>query len=151
MPTFMPDLLPAHEIFKETKPGIRYYKIMKTLRSIPDDVPNRPYIDEMDRIHSELYSLKLNADQLESQGKKESAIELYWQLVDSQFDDPVPYLRLCDYYVKEHNSREVNLVCQSYFQMAENVNALGYKHPYREELVGMFMDLSGGVERSAGD
>ena len=32
MPSTPPDLLPAHEIFKDEKPGIRYYKILKTLR-----------------------------------------------------------------------------------------------------------------------
>jgi hypothetical protein len=149
MPTFMPDLLPAHEIFKEIKPGIRYYKIMKTLRVIPENVSSRPYIDEMDRIYSQLYNLRENAARLESQGDKDHAIALYRELVDSLFDDPHPYLRLCDYYVKKHNPEQVNQVCQSYFQMAETVNALGYKHPYREELVGMFMDLAEGIGRPA--
>jgi len=146
MPTFMPDLLPAREIYKETKPGIRYYKIMKTLRVIPENVSSRPYIDEMDRIHNQLYSLQMNAAQLESQGKTDHAIDLYRQLVDSLFDDPHPYLRLCDYYTKEKKPEQVNYVCNCYFQMAETVNALGYKHPYREELVGMFLDISGLIE-----
>ena len=151
MPTFMPDLLPAHEIYKEAKPGIRYYKIMKTLRAIPEDVSSRPYIDEMDQIYSQLYSLQANAARLESQGKADDAVDLYRQLVESLFDDPHPYLRLCDYYAREHNPEQLNHVCQCYFQMAETVNELGYKHPYREELVGMFMDLSGGVGREEGE
>ncbi len=151
MPTFMPDLLPPQEIYKETKPGIRYYKIMKTLRVIPEDVSSRPYIDEMDQIYSQLYGLQVNAARLESQGNVDDAVDLYRQLVESQFDDPHPYLRLCDYYTREQNPEQVNHVCECYFQMAETVNALGYKHPYRDELVGMFMDLSGGSDRPVGD
>lgn len=151
MPTFMPDLLPPHEIYKETKPGIRYYKIMKTLRAIPENVSSRPYIDEMDRIHSQLYNLQMNAARLESQGEKDHAIDLYKQLVDSQFDDPHPYLRLCDYYTKERKPEQVNYVCNCYFQMVETVNAIGFKHPYRDELAVMFMDLADGIGRPAGD
>ncbi len=151
MPTYMPDLLPAQEIYKEAKPGIRYYKIMKTLRVIPEDVSTRPYIDEMDRIQSQLYNLQGDASLFEKQGKKEDAINLYWQLVDSQFDDPLPYLRLCDYYTQKRKPEQVSYVCQSYFQMAESVNALGYKNLYREELVGMFRDLSGYVGGGEGD
>jgi hypothetical protein len=150
MPSFMPDLLPANEIYKEAKPGIRYYKIMRTLHAIPDNVSSRPYIDEMDRIHSQLYNLQVDAGQLESQGQTDHAVVLYKQLVESQFDDPHSYLRLCDYYTKEQKPEKVSHVCNCYFQMAETVNALGYKHQYRDELVGMFLDISSGFNSSRG-
>ena len=135
MPSKTPDLLPAQELFKETKPGIRYYRILKILPSIPKETPNRPYIEEMDRILSQLDDLQANAAKLESQGKTEHAVALYKQLVEAQFDNPHPYLRLCDYYTKKRNPEQVDHICYCYLQMAQTLTALGYGQPYREELV----------------
>ena len=135
------DLLPAQEIFTDAKPGIRYYLLLKTLPTLPSTVVNRPYIDEMDRVLSGLYDTQAKAIKLESQGKEQLAMRLYWQLVTAQFDDPHPFLRLVEYYKSQNDQRKIAIVCKTYLQMTVTLNDLGYEQPYRSSLADVFRDL----------
>lgn len=150
MPTFMPDLLPAQEIFKEYAPGIRYYKLLKSLPQIPLQVPNRPYIEELDLIVSRMYDMQNTADQLDKQGKTEQAVELYEQIVAAQFDHPRAYLRLCDLYLQQGQPRKADEVCVAYLKMVQTINELGYGNPARNELVRTFVEIASEIEFPAG-
>lgn len=141
MQSTMIEFLPAQEIFKEEKPGIRYYKILKTLPDISKHVANRPYIDEMDTILSGLYDLQAKAITLESQGKTQMAMRLYWQLVYAHFDDPHAFLRLIDYHKARKNHKEIALVCETFLEMTDTLNALGYEQPYRNSIAEVFSDF----------
>ena len=141
MPSTTPDLLPAQEIFRDAKPGIRYYLLLKTLPKLPATVSPRPYIDEMDRVLSELYDTQAKAIKLESQGKGQLAMRLYWQLVTAQFDDPHPFLRLVDYYKSQNEQEKIATVCKTYLQMTDTLNDLGYEQPYRKSLATVFAEM----------
>jgi hypothetical protein len=136
-----PDPLPAEEIFQHEKPGIRHYLILKTLPTLPRQVPSRPYIDEMDRILSGLYHIQLQAAALETRREHHQAAQLYNQLVAAAFDDPHAYFRLCRYYQNQNNPSEVARVCQAYIHMTQTLNSLGYRQPYRDELAQTFQEI----------
>ena len=136
-----PDPLPAEEIFQDQKPGIRHYLILKTLPTLPREVPSRPYIDEMDRILSDLYRIQLQAATLETRDESHQAAQLYNQLIAAAFDDPHAYFRLCKYYQNQNNPSEVARVCQAYIHMTQTLNSLGYHQPYRDELAEAFKEM----------
>ncbi len=141
MPSSQLNLLSAQDIFKEEKPGIRYYRILKSLPDISKHVSNKPYLDEMDAIHGGLYDLQAKAITLESQGKTQMAMRLYWQLVNANFDDPHAFLRLVEFHKTRKNQKEITIVCQSFLKMTEILNALGYEQPYRNSIAELFRDI----------
>lgn len=146
MPTSKPVLLPANAIFKDCKPGIRYYKLLKLLPSLPPGVSSRPYIDEMDLVLSKMTDTKNKAKLLENQGKVEQAVELFTQLVEAQFDEPHPYIRLCEYYTQNFQHEKIEQVCSAYIEMAHILSAMGLGHPYREELIQTFSEIAKKLE-----
>jgi hypothetical protein len=149
MPSPTPEFLPAHKIFIETKPGIRYYKILKTLPDIPEGISKQPYIDEMKRILQQLYNLQKDSVKLECAGETEQAIAGYKQLVAAQFDSPYPYLRLCAYYTQKQMPVQVDIVCCRYLKMVQIVTALGYSDPCRNESTITFIEIANELEKSS--
>ena len=141
MPPIPPDPLPAEEIFQHEKPGIRHYLILKTLPTLPAQVPLRPYIAEMDRILNHLYRIQHQAAELETEGQIDQAAKLYQQVIEAQLDDPHSYLRLCKIYQALQKPHQIRQVCQAYLQMVSRLNELGYHQPYRDELAETFREL----------
>jgi len=141
MPTLPIGFDPPYKLYAHEKPGIRYYKLLKTLREIPPGVSKRLYIDEMDDILTQLYMGKEEAARLESKGHAEEASKLYQQLVEAHFDDPQPYLRLREFYIKFQEPELAAQVCAEYIKMATSLKELGYDHPHREALIESFAEL----------
>ncbi len=122
-----PQFLPAHRIFKDAKPGIRYYKISQVLQDIPEDIPKQSYMDEMKRIISDLGGLMKDAVKLDCQGETEKAMVLFKQLVAAEFDNPYPYLRLCTYYSQQQKPVQVDIVCCCYLKMMQIISCAWFQ------------------------
>jgi hypothetical protein len=136
-----PDLVPAEEIFVHEKPGIRYYYLLKTIPALPEDVPSRPYIDEMDRILSQLYNRKAEAIKLEKHNRNDEVVLFYEQQVADAFEDPHAYFWLCKYYIDHNKPQDVRRICQAFLEMTGKLTALGYDHPYRHDLADVFSKM----------
>lgn len=149
MPTSPLYILPAHRIFKDAKPGIRYYRLMQLLPDIPENTPKQPYLDEMQLILDELGGLLKNAVKLESKGEMGKAVPLYKQLIAAEFDHPYPYLRLCSYYSQRQMPVQVDIVCCCYLKMVQVVSALGFSDPLRNENAYLFIEIASKLEMSA--
>ncbi len=148
MPPNIPALDPAHRIFKEDKPGIRYYKILNAISDIPEGSSRQPYIAEMERILTQFCDLQKAAVKLECKGETEQAISQYKQLVAARFEKPHPYFRLCAYYTQKQLLVQVDIVCCSYLKMVQELSALGFRDSYRNELALTFIEIANELEMS---
>lgn len=142
MPTSTPLPLPASEIYIEIAPGIRYYKLLRFLQEIPRHLSNRPYIDEMDQILKQMYSLQTTAAELEAQGKISQAIAVYEIVTQAQFDNPHSYIRLCQLYHDMDKPKKVVTICNRYLHMAQNLKELGFGDPRRDLIAETFMEMA---------
>lgn len=141
--------LPAPRIFMDSKPGIRYYKFLQLLPDIPGELPKQSYMDEMQRILSQLTALLHDAVKLECKGEMDNAVVLYKQLVAVEFDNPYPYLRLCTYYSQKQMPLQVDIVCCCYLKMVQELNSLGFNDPGRNESAGIFIEIASELEMTS--
>jgi len=146
MTSTTPQFLPAHRIFKDAKPGLRYYKLLQLIPDIPEEISRQPYIDEMQSILSQLTTLLKAAVKLECNGETDEAVVIYKQLVASEFDNPYPYLRLCAYYSQKQMLLQVDIVCCCYLKMVQVLSALGFSDPGRNESAGIFIEIASELE-----
>jgi len=145
MPATIPNLLPAHEIFSKDKPGIRYYKILKSLPDISKQMPPDPYLDEMEHLLRRLNNMQKEAARLDRKGETEQAIAIYQQLVRARFDSPHPYLRLCEYYTEQNQPEKVAAVCSSFLALTQILNEMGFGNATRNDNVSTFVNIARAV------
>lgn len=132
------NLPPAHEIYLEYSPGIRYYQILRILPKIPKDIPHQPYIYEMDSILRNFFDRQAKAALLENLDQLEEAILLHEQQVQDSFDNPRSYFRLCKYYASQGKPEKIRDTCNAYIKLAKELEDIGYGNEYRKHIAESF-------------